>query len=68
MASVEGTLLPVLPFTMDLHHTDRVTRTDKLFRMLQDTGLDPSLTTAALASFQENRSPMEGIWSLRKNQ
>ena len=68
MAAVEDALLPVLPFKMPHTSTKRATLIDRLPKMLEDSGLDPSLTTAALASFRENRSPMAGIWSWRQAQ
>ena len=68
MASVEDALLPVLPFKMAGTATKRIALVDRLSEMLEDRGVDCTLATVVLASFRENRSPMEGIWSWRQAQ
>ena len=66
MSAIEETLLPVLPFRVVYLGTERATLIDRLPEMLEAEGIDSSLAAAALASFRQNRSPMEGIWSWRK--
>ena len=66
LSAIKATLLPVLPLRMALPDTERATLVDRLPEMLGTRGVDSSLAAAALASFRENRSPMEGIWSWRK--
>ena len=66
LSAIEDTLLPVLPFKIAHFGTERATLIDRLPEMLEARGVDSSLAAAALASFRQNRSPMEGIWSWRK--
>ena len=66
MSAIEETLLPVLPFRVAHLGAERATLIDRLPEMLEAEGVDSSLAAAALASFRQNRSPMEGIWSWRK--
>ncbi len=68
LSAIEDALLPVLPFRMVQFETERATLVDRLPEMLETRGVAPPLAAAALASFRENRSPMEGIWSWRRAQ
>lgn len=65
MSAIEDTLLPVLPFRVADLGMGRTTLIDRLPELLEAKGIDSSLAAAALASFRQNRSPMEGIWSRR---
>ena len=66
MSAIGDMLLPVLPFRMADLGTERATLIARLPEMLEARGIDSSLAAAALTSFRQNRSPMEGIWSWRK--
>ena len=68
MASVQDTLLPVLPFNVTSSVVSSTALTDRIPEMLEDHGIERSLATAALRSFQENRSPMEAVWTWRQEQ
>ena len=68
ISAIADTLLPVLPFRMDQFDAEPATLADRLPEMLATKGVDLPLANAALASFRENRSPMEGVWSWRKAQ
>ena len=68
MASVQDTLLPVLPFNVTSSVASATALTDRIPEMLEDHGIERSLASAALRSFQENRSPMEGVWTWRQEQ
>ena len=66
LAAVKGTLLPVLPFDVANVDVSSARLTDRIPDMLEAQGIDRSLATAALQSFQQNQSPMAGIWSWRQ--
>ena len=68
LSAIEDTLLPLLPFTKVKFETERETLVDRLPEMLEAKGVEPPLAAAALVSFRENRSPMDGIWSWRRTQ
>ena len=68
MASVKDTLLPVLPFDVASSVASSTALTDRIPEMLEEHGIERSLATAAIMSFQENRSPMEGVWTWRQEQ
>lgn len=68
MASVKDALRPVLPFDMASSVASSTALTDRIPEMLEDHGIERSLATAAIMSFQENRSPMEGVWIWRQEQ
>lgn len=68
MASVKDALRPVLPFDVASSVASSTALTDRIPEMLEDHGIERSLATAAIMSFQENRSPMEGVWTWRQEQ
>ena len=68
MSSVKDTLLPVLPFDVTGSVVSSTALTDRIPEMLEDYGIERSLGAAAIRSFQENRSPMEGVWTWRRQQ
>ena len=67
IASVERSLLPVLPFNAAANGGDPVGLLDRIPAMLEDLGIERPLADAAIESFQQNRSPLEGIESWRRN-
>ena len=68
LSAIEDALLPVLPFGLVQFETEREALVDRLPEMLEAKGVEPPLAAAALVSFRENRSPMDGIWSWRRTQ
>ena len=68
MASIKDALRPVLPFDVVSSVATSTGLTDRIPEMLEDHGIERSLATAAIMSFQENRSPMEGVWTWRQEQ
>ena len=68
VAAVEKALLPVLPFDAADSLASARALTDRIPEMLEDRGIERSLATAAIKSFGENRSPMEGVWTWRQEQ
>ena len=67
MASVEVSLLPVLPFNAITGNDETRGLLERIPQMLEKLGIERSLANAAIESFQENRSPLEGVESWRRH-
>lgn len=67
LASVEKSLLPVLPFNATAGSGEARGLLERIPQMLEELGIEPLLAEAAIESFQENRSPLEGVESWRRN-
>jgi len=59
--SVAEVLLPVLPLELDGAESLQSSLLERIPGMVEAHGVDPDLAAAAIASFEANRSPMEGI-------
>ena len=67
ISSVEEALLPVLPFNVSAGGSEDGSLLERIPQMLADRGIEHSLATAAIESFQANRSPLEGIESWQRD-
>lgn len=61
LESIADVLLPVLPLQLDGSETVESSLLDRIPAMLEAYDVDPVLAAAAIASFEANRTPMEGI-------
>ncbi len=59
--AVAEVLLPVLPLELDGTESMQSSLLERIPRMVEAYDIDRDLATAAIASFEANRSPMEGI-------
>lgn len=68
IVGVGDALLPVLPLELDGGASDAGRILDRLPQLLAPSGIDPELTRRVVVAFDENRSPMEEIWTWRRSQ
>ena len=64
--SVAEVLLPVLPLELVGVESLQSSLLERIPGMVADYDIDPELAAAAIASFENNRSPMEGIAAWRR--
>ncbi len=63
--SIAGVLLPVLPLELEGAESMQSSLLERIPAMVEAYGVEPELAAAAIASFEVNRSPMEGITAWR---
>lgn len=68
LSDVERSLLPVLPLSSGRVDGARGRVLDRLPELLAATGIDENLVRRVVGAFDDNRNPMEEIWTWRQEQ